>query len=199
AALRGRQRGRAVALDPPRVGAAEYVPAVDARARDLREAIDPGREVGPDVALQPTRARDGADQAELLRIALAERARFLEAPHHGRRCPEQVDRVAGVAQCGGYAVAHLRRALLVDVEADTTRPAHAAAHTAPADGCREIQPVAAQTPAERRRGQEADVARERAQGSGVVGQPLELERDAADDLGTRRRGRASEPFQRLGA
>src|SRR5262249_49213426 len=71
------ERSGALDLDPAKIGAAEYVTAVDARARDLGKAVDPGREIGAHVALQSARARGRTDQAELLRIAASECARVL--------------------------------------------------------------------------------------------------------------------------
>jgi hypothetical protein len=195
--LLGHERGRALDLDPSQVGAREDIAALDVRARDLREAVDPGREVRSHVARQAGRARDGPDQTELLRVVARERAGLFEASHHRGRRPEQVDGVGGVAQRAGDAVAHPYGARLVDVEADAAGPDESPAEAAPADRGREIQPVAPQPPAVRRRRQESDVSRQCAEVTGVIRQPFELERDAADDLGARRRRRPGESFECL--
>ncbi len=68
---------------------------------------------------------------------------------------------------------------VVDVEGDAARTHQAAPEAAAAQLRREVEEVAAEAPAVRRGGQEADVAGQRAEVADVVGQALQLEGDAA--------------------
>src|SRR5262249_15335687 len=96
------------------------------------------------------------------------------------------------------ALAHPGRTRLLDVEADAPRADESAAEAASADRSREVQPIAAQPPAEGSGRQESDIACQRAEVARVIRQPLELERDAAEDLGSRGWDFAGESLERLG-
>ena len=164
----------------------------------LREAVDARREWSWRTSRSSAAgARRGPDQAELV----AQR-RAITAPVSSKRAITD-----GVSQSRSTALGDVRAtvgraapqssatARGVDVEADAAGPDQAAAEAAAAEQRGHVEEVAADPAAVRRGRQEADVAGERAEVAGVVGQALEFQRDAAQAPG-RAAARRSRPAPR---
>ncbi len=112
--------------------------------------------------------------------------------------PEELDRRRQVRVAVSQPLpAGRRRAPARASKRDAARPDEAAAEAGAAELRRHVQEVAAQPPAERRRRQDTRRRRERAEVAGVVREPLELERDAAERLRARRRLDSGERLDRL--
>ncbi len=82
---------------------------------------------------------------------------------------------------------HLILAGCVQIEPDSARPDHATAEAAAAKEGGQVEEIAPESPAVRGGRQKPDVAGQCPQVAGVVGQPFQLEGDAAQHLGTERR------------
>ena len=166
----------------------------------VRESVVAGRVRGADVAMQPGCACDHADDAELLGDLGDDAAGVLEPRLNRAGTPQEARGLLGVSRSARssrdpISFASSRR----HVERDAAGADHAAAQAAAADLGGEVEEVAAEPAAKRGRRQIADVIGESAEVAGMVGEPLELERDrrAARVLagGDRRRASASTASQ----
>ena len=106
----------------------------------------------------------------------------VEAGHHRRRVPQQLHGAAGVAGDGIQPPPELLDHGGVHVEHDTARPDHAPPKTVAAEQGRDVEHVAAEASAIGQGGQEAHVARQRAQIADMVGNPFQLQGHAAEEL-----------------
>ncbi len=181
---------RVLDLQPAHIGAGEDVAGLARGDGDVaRSGRCPTAGRGGRRARAPTRARGRADDAQL--GGTRSRGRGPASSNramHRLGVPEQLD---GRRWCrsrrarrGGGRFGHARG---VDIEADAAGTDQAAAEAAAAQQGRHVQEIAADAAAVPGGGQEADVARQRAEVADVVGQPLQLQGDAAQGLGARAR------------
>ena len=136
----------------------------------------------PDVAGHVARARRWSDEAERLAVGGGHDAHPFQARTNGFVLEEQVtdllDVAAQVLQPREEAGRHLRG----EVEFDAAGPRQTAAEAVTGQLQQEVEAIAAHPAEVRRRRGEGDVAGQRAEIAEVVGQPFELESDAAHRL-----------------
>ncbi len=177
---------RVLDLEPADVRPRKDITGAPRAHRHVAVAVDALGKVGSHVASQATGAGGRAHETDLPRDLLRDAPGILEPRHHRRRLPEQVHGTRGVPLRGVQPRDKALSHRFVDVEAHAAHASQVPAESIPAQERAHVQVVAADAPAERGRGQIADIARESTEIADVVRQSLQLERDAANELRLRR-------------
>ena len=148
----------------------------------MRETVDAVRKIAADIARHAARPGGHAHQPELVAEIQRHDADAVEAGHHRRRVPQQFDRAADIVRDRVQPPPKLLDDAGVGVESDAARPDHAAPKTVAAQHGRHVEHVAANASAIGHGGQEADVARQSAEVADMVGDPLQFQGHAAEEL-----------------
>ena len=146
------------------------------------------------VAHQTAGARRRADQSDLGGLRGEDGADVFKTRADGRGIPEPRDGLLGVGERGLQALEQLRRAFGFEIVAAAAGPHQAAPEAVAANQRGEVEEIAADFAARRRRGQKRDVVGQRAEVAGVVGQAFEFERDGPQPLRAQRRLGPGEGF-----
>ena len=126
------------------------------------------------VARQVAGAGRHADQPDRFGITGTDPAGPFKTSQHRRRFEKQIQGAAGVAGHGGEMLAQGNRLPLIQIGSHPAGAHQPAAEAVAAQGGGGIEIIAAQPPAEGRRGEKADVAGKGADVADMVGQPLQL-------------------------
>ena len=148
----------------------------------MREAVDAVGKIAADVARRAAGPGRHAHQPELLAQVQRHDADAVEAGHHRGRVPQQLDRAADVPVDRVQPPPELLDDAGVDIESHAARPDQAAPEAVAAEQGRHVEHVAANASAIGHGGQEADVAGQRAEIADMVGDPLQLQGHAAEEL-----------------